>query len=307
MARRRKDDLKFSELLALPWWISAVLAVFGFVFFQWIFPAIASSNPFLKATSLAFRPFGYGVGIFFAAIAVISLLKQLSLPAFARKSAWSKAGEPTYTPSVPGPGRVLKTWEEMSAQNREPTPKPTTWSLELLRLIEWKRFEELAAAFYRELGLRSETIRCGADGGIDAKLFKGDDKEPTAIVQCKAWNARPVGVAPVRELLGVMTHQKVPEGIFLSTGEFTNEAMEYEKTNPIHLINGPILLGMIETLPVEAQQRLLAVATEGEFTTPTCPSCGIKMVWRNSDRKDLWGCRNYPRCKSKLFTKMEGA
>jgi hypothetical protein len=96
------------------------------------------------------------------------------------------------------------------ARAPKPEPKPTAWSLELLRRIEWKRFEELTAAFYRAIGLRSETIRCGADGGIDAKLFKGDSPDPTAIVQCKAWNARPVGVKPVRELLGVMTPAFAP-------------------------------------------------------------------------------------------------
>ena len=199
----------------------------------------------------------------------------------------------------------MNAWEEMSARTTQPAPKPTTWSLDLLRLIEWKRFEELAAAFCRELGLRSETIRCGADGGIDAKLFQGDTKEPTAIFQCKAWNARSVGVKPVRELLGVMTHQKVPEGIFLTTGDYTSEAMEFAKTNPIDLLDGPAFLGMIQRLPAEVQQRLLAVATEGDFTTPTCPSCGIKMVWRDSDRKSFWGCHNYPRCKLKFFTKSD--
>jgi restriction system protein len=56
-------------------------------------------------------------------------------------------------------------------------------------------------------------------------------------------------------------------------------------------------MGMIQKLPAEAQQRLLAVATEGEFTTPTSPSCGIKMVWRKSERGDFWGCRHYPRRK----------
>ena len=61
--------------------------------------------------------------------------------------------------------------------------------------------------------------------------------------------------------------------------------------------SGSAFMGMIQKLPAEAQQRLLAVATEGEFTTPTCPSCGIKMVWRKSERGDFWGCRHYPRCK----------
>jgi restriction system protein len=101
----------------------------------------------------------------------------------------------------------------------------------------------------------------------------------------------------VRELLGVMTHQNIPEGIFIATGDFSKEAIQFAKSNPIDLVSGSTFMGMIQKLSTEQQARLLAVATEGEFTTPTCPSCGIKMVWRRSERGDFWGCRNYPRCR----------
>jgi restriction system protein len=94
-----------------------------------------------------------------------------------------------------------------------------------------------------------------------------------------------------------MTHQNIPEGIFIATGDFTKEAIEFAKSNPIDMVSGSAFMGMIEKLPAEAQQRSLVVATEGEFTTPTCPSCGIKMVWRKSERGDFWGCSNYRRCK----------
>ena len=44
--------------------------------------------------------------------------------------------------------------------------------------MDWKRFEALTAAYYKHLGFRAETIQCGADGGIDVKLFRGDAASP---------------------------------------------------------------------------------------------------------------------------------
>ena len=53
---------------------------------------------------------------------------------------------------------------------------------------------------------------------------------------------------------------------------------------------------------VDAYQ-LLKLATQGDFLTPTCPSCGIKMVPRKSTQvgREFWGCTNYPRCKQTFF------
>jgi restriction system protein len=184
-------------------------------------------------------------------------------------------------------------------------PKPTAWSLELLRQIEWKRVEELTAAYFREKSFRTETIKAGADGGIDVKLFIPGKADPFAVVQCKAWNTQKVGVKPVRELLGVMAHEKVAKGIFVTTGEYTKEAIAFAKENPIDLITGEMLSKGIFALADDARARLLAVATEGDYTTPTCPSCGIKMVRRSSDRGAFWGCTNYPRCKQKFFSKAD--
>ena len=186
-------------------------------------------------------------------------------------------------------------------------PKPSEWSIELLRQIEWKRVEELTAAYFREKTFRTETIQAGADGGIDVKLFVQGKTDPFAVVQCKAWNAKSVGVAPVRELLGVMVHEKVAKGIFVTTGDYTPDAVAFAKTNPINLITGEMLAKGIQALSDDAQARLLAVATEGDYTTPTCPSCGIKMVRRSSDRGEFWGCRNYPRCHQTFQIKAEAA
>jgi len=296
MARKRKDA-GIDLFLAAPWWVSAAVAAAGLIAFLWIIPAATTSNLFLKAFGPAFKVVGYFVGAIFGLIAVVNFFRQRPVLGFALSDSAREYSPSPIPPGTPTTDQVTKTWEDMMARAPKPESKPTAWSLELLKRVEWKRFEELAAAFYREIGLRSETIRCGADGGIDAKLFKGDSHEPSAIVQCKAWNSRPVGVKPVRELLGVMTHQHIPEGIFITTGDFTKEATEFAESNPIDLVSGAAFMGMIKALSDEQQERLLAVATEGEFTTPTCPSCGIKMVWRKSERGNFWGCSNYPRCK----------
>lgn len=79
------------------------------------------------------------------------------------------------------------------------------------------------------------------------------------------------------------------------------------KTNPIDLVNGAMFLSMIQKLSEDARRRLLAVATEGEFMTPTCPSGGIKMTRRNSEKVNFWGCSNYPRCKQLFFVKTGSA
>lgn len=181
--------------------------------------------------------------------------------------------------------------------------KPTEWALGLLREIEWKRFEEVCQRFYDTKGIRSETTPLGPDGGIDIRLYQDNAEHATSLVQCKAWGERVVGVKEVRELLGVMTHEKISKAFFMTTGRFSDDAKEVAKSNKITLIDGEMFLMMIKRLPDADQKSLLDFATEGDYKTPTCPSCGIKMkhVPGKAGRADFWGCNNYPRCRQTLW------
>ncbi len=177
---------------------------------------------------------------------------------------------------------------------------PTKWSVEALRSLEWKRFEILCAKYYEAVGFKTETLDAGPDGGVDVKLFKIDPSKPLAVVQCKAWNTNQVGVKEIRELLGVMTHAKVARGIFVTTGTYTKDALDFGVANPIQLLDGAAFEKKILELPAEKQEALLALAFEGDYSTPTCASCGVKMVVREGKRGTFWGCTHYPRCKSTL-------
>jgi len=108
-----------------------------------------------------------------------------------------------------------------------------------------------------------------------------------------------VGVKEVRELLGVMTAARVSEGIFVTTSRYTTEALQFAKGNDLHLIDGEDLLKKIAAASPEAKANLLQLATAGHFTTPTCPSCGIKMVERVAQKTGdaFWGCLGFPRCR----------
>ncbi|WP_345790372.1 restriction endonuclease [Aromatoleum aromaticum] len=251
-------------------------------------PALLGSSPALRPISTVFTQFAWLVAFVFALIAVI------------RSTAPPEPAESDQPPAPPSTQDNV--WIPSVASGVPPRPpRPESWSLDVLDRVEWKRFEDLCCAFYREKGIRAETTRLGADGGIDIHLFQ-DDTDPnraTAIVQCKAWN-KPVGVKEVRELRGVMAHEKVEKAFFMAPNGYTDDARAFATENRITLLDGKLFLAMLQRLPEEASKRLLEFATAGDWTTPTCPSCGDRMTARDSKRGAFWGCVTYPKCHAKL-------
>lgn len=176
------------------------------------------------------------------------------------------------------------------------------WTLELLRSLDWKVFEDLVAAFAKHVGHVGKTTRLGADGWIDVHIYEPGNPRPVMVVQCKAWETRQVGVSPIRELYGVMAAEQIKEGAFFTTGTFTPDALEFARGKALDLVDGVEFLARIHQLPLAAQGDLLGFATAGDYTTPTCPTCGVKMVFRVAAKgvhagSRFWGCRSYPQCK----------
>lgn len=188
-------------------------------------------------------------------------------------------------------------WNAITGTGK-PTVSPERWSIELLDALEWKRFEMVCAKYFEMQGFKSRTNLSGADGGVDIHLFADGSDRPDSVVQCKAWT-RKVRINMVRELLGVMSAGGWTKGIFITTGDYTREARDFAEGNGISLIDGEGLLARIGALAPEQQAELLILATDGDYLTPTCPSCGIKMMIRTNknDESQFWGCLNYPRCR----------
>lgn len=188
--------------------------------------------------------------------------------------------------------------------------------------MSWQQFEMLVGEAFRLQGYQvAETGGAGPDGGIDLVLRKGGEK---SLVQCKQWKAFKVSVQIVRELYGVMAAHGAAGGFVVTSGRFTEDAVEFAKGRNVTLVDGPKLFGMIKQAqaslgssePVRAPSppRGASASTSGsapqsksatagrDDVTPTCPMCSRSMQLRTAKRGanaggTFWGCTGYPQCK----------
>lgn len=291
MARRPKKQSLLEIAITGNWLVSLILTLILFIVIFIIIPSV--TNPILKPIALGLRTFGIFLMWVFGIMAFVKFVLQAkSKPSWTELLPASKS-----TSDAPIAGSLG------NSQVRPVALPPTVWTLKLIQEIEWKKFEELSTAYYLEKGITAKSTSLGADGGIDIKLYQDDSNSPTSIVQCKAWTSKRVGVKEIREFLGVLTHEKITKGFYMTSGEYSTDAKNTATANKITLINGEMLLAMIKRLSDESQQKLLALATEGDYTTPTCSACGVKMVRCSGKRGEFWGCKNYPRCKHMLRMK----
>lgn len=294
------------------WWLG--LAVIALVA-HWLIgflPPPPRSAPAVVALVSVLRGFGRGALLVLAAFGflgalatgLLMLLHRLKNDGYATLAKTSDPAKST-DPDMPAGrrGRSDPVWGTGADATDFPGDRapPTAWSIDLLRQLEWKRIEQLAALYFQALGFKVVEGTAGADGGVDLRLFLPGSLKPGILIQCKAWT-RMVGVKEIRELFGVMAAEGVDEGIFLATSSFTAEAWQFARANNIALIGGDDFLRKIGALADDVQLEMLRKITQGDYTTPTCPSCGLKMVSRvaNASGTEFWGCPRFPTCRTTL-------
>ena len=98
-------------------------------------------------------------------------------------------------------------------------------------------------------------------------------------------------------------------GVFFTTSSYTERAKDWAEKKHIVLVDRPKLLKKIQTeLSDQQQKELLSEATKGDYRTPTCVNCDIKLVPREGKNgKPFWGCKNYPisGCNIKSFENID--
>jgi restriction system protein len=181
---------------------------------------------------------------------------------------------------------------------------PTGWDMDVLRNIDWKLLEDLCSAYLASKNWEVQQTEFGADGGIDIIFNSAKWAKPTpfGIIQCKARPNWLVPVSAIRELLGVMVDRKAELGIFITTGNFTQPAIDFATGKRIQLVNGQKFLNLILALSPEVQSALLEKHITHDYAVPTCPKCGKKMVERRrkSDGTPFWGCKSFPACRGTM-------
>ena len=269
-----------------------------------IIPRFMGSSPMLSALSAGLRIPGW--------LALAAGVVLLGLHFVIKTNAAKAAPMPETPPHAP----KLAKWTEprdvrddadTPSIKRDPAAPPshqteTTWGPAVFAAIEWRRFEAVCELMFGQAGFETKSQSHGADGGVDIWLHSRNAEGPVAVVQCKHWQGKAVGVKEIREFFGVMASHQLKRGTYATTSTYTADAAQFAKDNGINALDGKALLALITKRTSEQQQALLAVAYEGEYWRPTCASCGIKLVERKPAKggAGFWGCSNYPRCKSRL-------
>ncbi len=311
MGRRRKESSLSDVLLDSPWWVSAALAVGAYIFFRGVLPAAFASNPFLAGVVMMSQSLAWIPATMFAFLGLLSFIREKRQKdgnaeegprPRARRSSVRQPRQPRPTPSgarqqASTPDKSTDSQRSVSAAEK---PEINSWTLDALKILEWKRFELLCVGYYEAMGFTVKTVPHGPDGGIDATLYKAGLDTPVAVVQCKAWS-KPVKVVEVRALAGVMHEHKVRRGVFWSlSGYVGRPVQESAERAGIQLLDGPAIIERIRALDQYKQATLLAQAFKGDYRTPTCAACGVKMVEREGKAGPFWGCINYPPCRVRL-------
>ena len=252
----RRDEGILNLLTVVPWWVSVVLSVTVYLTLTYVAPRIefapTGSRTILK-------------NIFEAAPQVAPFLALVLI--------------------LPATVSAYNAWRKRRLLDKQA-------SLNSIRSLDWKTFEELVGEAYRRQGYAvSENPGAGPDGGIDLLLRRGGD---LTVVQCKQWRAQKVGVEKVWELYGIQVAQHAAKSILITSGFFTQEAQNFAADKPIDPVEGSHLLVLIRNVQPPAKKATSSVA---------CPACGSDMVLRTAQKgshagQNFWGCSTFPKCRA---------
>lgn len=146
------------------------------------------------------------------------------------------------------------------------------WSPRVLKQIDWRHFDALCAAFFKQAGFSTSTQGLESEAGVDIWVQSRHMPEPR-IVRCRHWESQPVTVKELRDFLGTMSEQSLSHGTYVTSSTFMPDALEFAKANGIQTQDGAALLKLISHRTPEQQQALLDIAqgAEPSSTPATTP------------------------------------
>ncbi len=178
-----------------------------------------------------------------------------------------------------------------------PVDNSAMFDAAILAKLEWKRFEELVAAYYVKTGVVAVRTNTGPDSPVHLKIsWKGESK-PFAGVQCHPNPSGLIRSGPLQQLFEALNGADIRRGYVVTNGKFNVEARDLASEKHFTLISGDILIEKLNALPPAARAELMQEILKGDYTTPTCPRCDVKMVRAD---ENLWRCVNHPRCEQTI-------
>lgn len=109
---------------------------------------------------------------------------------------------------------------------------------ERLQELNWRKFEELLDAIFRNQGYFTELGPGSGDGGVDIRLIQKDSiGEVLTLVQAKRYQENNViGLQAVQALHGVVDDQRAHRGLFVTTSRYLPVAQDFARRQNGRLI-----------------------------------------------------------------------
>lgn len=173
-----------------------------------------------------------------------------------------------------------------------------------LDTLGWENFELLAGEIFRRQGNDIEIVSgLGADGGNDLTILRNGE---TRLVQCKNLRAgSKVTVAAMRDFYGLIVSEGASGGIFITTGTYSRDALEFAAGKPIELLGRPEVERLVAALArpgenlCDVSRWIDGFTAAARVAGPSCPRCRTAMKLRRGPTgKSFWGCSSFPRCKA---------
>lgn len=265
------------DLIALlPWWVCTLAAVASFFYLRHLV-----QSGFSLAVAIGNSPQAAISAPLEGLVAAVLKVGQYVLPVLFLVSGGMSFLARSYRSNLMNQARVSRSLDGMT----------------------WLEFELLVGESFRQRGYTVKELGgAGPDGGIDLVLTKSGE---TFLVQCKQWKALKVGVDVVRQIFGVMAARGATGCFVVTSGQFTQAAVDFAKGRNIELVSGSELLSMIDgarnSSSPDGQREAREPTLEASATRPLCPVCGSKMVRRMSRKSPqnptFLGCSSFPRCR----------
>lgn len=209
------------------------------------------------------------------------------------KMSWLKGShEPDHEHMQPGKGF------------NEPVSDHT---FDYLKELDDGEFEKLVSLIFKQRGY--SIIGNDEEKHDGVNIVLRIDNQDT-FVQYRHWREHHIDVEPIEELCSIMKAESAPHGIVITTGIFTDDALDAAHGKNLMLINGVDLSLMVNVLSASDEAGTLESEIEEEIQEiqempelePLCPICSQKMILRTAKKgknagNTFWGCSQYPNCR----------
>ncbi|MDK2893028.1 restriction endonuclease [Methanohalophilus sp.] len=152
------------------------------------------------------------------------------------------------------------------------------WDLHYLRQLEPEDFENLVAHLFNLMGYKTCLTPASKDGGVDIEVsIEHVGLSHRWLVQVKRYSNN-VGVKEVREYCSLKYRELADGVIIVTTSRFTKQAHEEAAKHNVKLIEGPLLITMLDHYCPEESSVSKSSLPKADFAVNGEPVIGRQLV-----------------------------